>query len=115
MYAGAFAIAYSWEHTALIAELIEHHGVRGAFESSAPDDGGPVPGVTDLPVAVLPEQEGSTLVAARPAVSLTRLGPAPALQMDPGGEPILRHYRELAADRYGRTVTTDEPMWRTWP
>lgn len=114
MYAGAFAIAHSWENTGLIAELIEHHSVRGAFDA-ADTDGGPVPGATDLPVAVLPEGQVSTLTRDRPAVSLTRIGPAPELQMDPGGQPILRGYRDLAMTRYGRTITTDEPAWRTWP
>ncbi|MDQ6526356.1 hypothetical protein RB608_22235 [Nocardioides sp. LHD-245] len=115
MYAGAFAIAHAWENTALIAELIEHHAVRGAFDTAEPEHGGPVPATTDLPFAVLPEHPGDMLTTSRRSVSLTRIGPAPALQMDPGAPPILRHYRELATSRYGRTITTDEPMWRTWP
>ncbi|WP_235735700.1 hypothetical protein [Nocardioides alcanivorans] len=111
MLAGAFAVAYSWDNTTLISELIEHQSVRGAFRDEA---SGPAPSPTDLPVAVLPEASRTTDVLTREA-TLTRLGPAPELQMDPGAQPILRHYRELAASRYGRTVTTDEPVWRTWP
>ncbi len=47
--------------------------------------------------------------------SPTRLGPLPPLQMDPGADPILGHYRAPGqAERYGRTITTDDPAWPTW-
>jgi len=61
----------------------------------------------------------SALAAAGPAiaggVSLTRLGPLPPLQMQPGDAPILSRYRALALQRYGRDVTAAEPAWSTWP
>lgn len=112
MFAGALAVAYSWDHTALMAELIEHQSVRGAFRD---DPMGPAPALTDHPVAVLPETGRVTATATSTAPTLTLLGPAPALQMDPGGTPILQGYRDLAAARYGRIITTDEPAWQTWP
>ena len=48
-------------------------------------------------------------------LTLTTLGPLPALQMDPAGTPVLEHYRLLAQSRYGQTVTSAGPCWSTWP
>jgi hypothetical protein len=35
--------------------------------------------------------------------------------MDPDLPPILSRYRELAQQRYGRDITSDEVAWSTWP
>jgi hypothetical protein len=70
-------------------------------------------------VPVDADAEPVALAAAGPSVaggaSLTRLGPLPPLQMQPGAAPILSHYRALALQRYGRDVTAAEPAWSTWP
>jgi hypothetical protein len=49
------------------------------------------------------------------ALTLTTLGPLPALQMEPDGSPILARYRLLAQNRYGQAVTSGGPVWSTWP
>ncbi|WP_241473628.1 hypothetical protein [Mycolicibacterium neoaurum] len=121
MLAGAFAVAWEWENTALIAELIEYHSARGSFTTSSGQE-------TEAPIwagaqAVLVDSElelsepeladvASGSVTGGP--SLTRLGPLPPLQMDPDAEPILAQYRQLARQRYGRRITADEPAWPTW-
>lgn len=117
--AGAFAVAWEWGDTGLVSELIEYHSARGTFSSE------PVSADTlawaDTATAAVPVEsvEEYALVAAGPAVvggaSLTRLGPLPPLVMDPTGTPIIGRYRALAAERYGRDVTADEPAWSTWP
>lgn len=118
--AGAFAVAWEWENTALISELVEYHSTRGTFDTGPqrPSTGewastatAPVPIDTGVEAA-------SALAAAGPpvgGVSLTRLGPLPPLRMQPGEPPILSHYRALALRRYGRDVTAAEPAWSTWP
>ncbi|TFV55938.1 hypothetical protein E4P42_20985 [Mycobacterium sp. PS03-16] len=117
--AGAFAVAWEGEDTALLGELIEYHRARGAFSEAATAGGGG--GLPDTAAATVPldDPDDLALVAAGPAApaaaALTRLGPLPPLQMDPGAGPVLDRYRQLAADRYGRTVTSDEPGWSTWP
>lgn len=121
MLAGAFAVAWEWENTALTAELIEYHSARGSFstdvsaENEAPIWAGAQAVLIDaeferLELALADVAAGA--VAGGP--SLTRLGPLPPLQMDPGADPILGHYRALAKQRYGRTLTTDDPPWPTW-
>ena len=51
----------------------------------------------------------------RVTAQMKTLGALPPLQMDPGAEPVLSHYRELARQRYGREVTADDTAWSTWP
>ena len=118
MLAGAFAVAWEWGNTAVLRELIEYHCARGTFNA---------PEVVvsadwaDTATAAVPVDEtgeyalvasGHGSVAAGP---LTALGALPALEMDPGAGAVLAHYRELAAQRYGRQVTADGTAWPTWP
>ena len=119
--AGAFAVAWEWENTTLISELIEYHSARGTFDTGAerPQVGEWASTATAVVPIDTDAETTSALAAAGPAmaggVSLTRLGPLPALQMQPGDAPILSHYRALALQRYGRDVTAAEPAWSTWP
>ena len=122
MLAGAFAVAWEWDNTELISELVEYHSARGTFntdpgsESASPAIGEWASTAT-APVFV--QQPAPALAAAGPSVhggiSLTRLGPLPPLQMQPNAAPILSHYRALAFQRYGCDVTAAEPAWSTWP
>jgi hypothetical protein len=70
-------------------------------------------------LAPISDVDELALVAAAPPVqsgrSLTRLAPLPPLRMDPTAGPVLARYRDLALDRYGQHVTTDEAAWSTWP
>jgi tetratricopeptide (TPR) repeat protein len=115
--ASAFAVAWEWENTDLISELVEYHSARGTFnaEPQAPKVGEWASAAT--PTVLI--DTGEALAAAGPpaggASSLTRLGPLPPLQMQPDAPPILSHYRALALQRYGRDVTAPEPAWSTWP
>lgn len=119
LLSSAFAVAWELEDPVLIGELIEYHSARGAFSIEAPED----PGLDWSRVATAPapaaEIDEMALVAAAPPSAqgggLTRLGPLPPLQMDPGGGRVLARYRELAASRYGLVVVTDEETWSTWP
>lgn len=118
LLAGAFAVTWELENPALVGELIEYHSARGSFSIEAEAE--PAAGWTRAATAPVPteEVEQMALVAAMaPAAGtgLTRLGPLPPLQMDPGGTAVLAHYRELAAARYGLVVTTGEQAWSTWP
>lgn len=117
--AGAFAVAWEWENTALISELVEYHSARGTFERLQRPRIGEWASTAIASVPVDPDAEPVALAAAGPSVaggaSLTRLGPLPPLQMQPGAAPILSHYRALALQRYGRDVTAAEPAWSTWP
>jgi tetratricopeptide (TPR) repeat protein len=117
--AGAFAVAWEWENTALITELIEYHAARGAFSAdpTRTDVGGWAATATAaVPVESVDEY---ALVAAGPATNggpaLTRLGPLPELLIDPASSPVLSRYRALAFERYGQTLTANEPAWSTWP
>lgn len=115
--AGAFAVAWEWENTQLISELVEYHSARGTFDvEPARQEVGEWASTATAPVLIDPDE---ALAAAGPSArnggSLTRLGPLPPLQMQPGSEPILSHYRALALQRYGRDVTAPEPTWSTWP
>ncbi len=125
--AGAFAVAWEWDNTELISELVEYHSARGTFSSeplrreigremrewastaTAPVllDTGPEPATELATAAAGPSSPGRG--------SLTRLGPLPPLRMQPDGPPIMGHYRALALQRYGRDVTAGEPAWSTWP
>jgi tetratricopeptide (TPR) repeat protein len=119
--AGAFAVAWEWENTQLISELVEYHSARGTFDT---DPQRPAIGewatTATAPVLIDADSEvAEALAAAGPPArggrSLTRLGPLPPLQMQPDAPPIMSHYRALALQRYGRDVTADEPAWSTWP
>ncbi|MGD1256312.1 hypothetical protein ACKUT9_18960 [Mycobacterium seoulense] len=119
--AGAFAVAWEWENTELISELVEYHSARGTFDSGGerPQSGEWASTATaQVPVDTELEPAPALAAAGSPAprgASLTRLGPLPPLRMQPGAEPILSHYRALAYQRYGRAVTAAEPAWSTWP
>lgn len=117
--AGAFAVAWEWENTALISELVEYHSARGTFEALQRPQTGEWASTAVASVPLDTGAEPAALAAAGPpvagGVSLTRLGPLPPLRMHPGAAPILDHYRTLAVQRYGRAVTADEPAWSTWP
>ena len=116
MLASAFAVAWEWENTELISELVEYHSARGTFSTDAPArELGEWAATATAPVVIDPEP---ALAAAGPAVaglSLVRLGPLPPLQMQPDSPAILSRYRALALQRYGRDVTAAEPAWSTWP
>ncbi|OBA69186.1 hypothetical protein A5641_16200 [Mycobacterium sp. 1554424.7] len=115
--AGAFAVAWEWENTELISELVEYHSARGTFDME-PERAKIGEWASTATPSVLIE-DGEALAAAGPPArggrSLTRLGPLPPLQMQPDAAPIMSHYRELALQRYGREVTAGEPAWSTWP
>lgn len=120
MLAGAFAVAWEWDNTELVCELVEYHSARGTFSAEpAGREAVDWAGTATAPVPVEAELAPQLAVAAAaPAVGaggLTRLGPLPPLRMDPHTGPILSRYRELALQRYGRVVTSDEPEWTTWP
>jgi tetratricopeptide (TPR) repeat protein len=119
--AGAFAVAWEWENTALISELVEYHSARGTFDTDPQRPAiGEWASTGTATVLVDTDPEPATaLAAAGPAAgarrSLTRLGPLPPLQMQPDSPAIMSHYRALALQRYGRDVTAAEPAWSTWP
>lgn len=115
--AGAFAVAWEWENTELLSELVEYHSARGTFNAEPrPPKAGEWASAATPPVLI---DTGDALAAAGPSArggsSLTRLGPLPPLQMQPDAPPIMSHYRALALQRYGRDVTAAEPAWSTWP
>ncbi|MGK9271868.1 hypothetical protein KXR83_12805 [Williamsia muralis] len=130
--AGAFAVAWEWDNTSLVAEMIEYVSARGTFglaprvsdavggEWALTATGAtPLHSVADVVAdadADIDENRAVAAGATTTAVTggLTRLGPLPPLQMDRGAGAILAEYRRLAAERYGRKVTSDEPMWPTW-
>lgn len=126
--AGAFAVAWEWDNTSLVAEMIEYVSARGTFglDPRATDVVGgewalTATGATPLPSdagtdADIDENRAVAAGATSTAVTggLTRLGPLPPLQMDRGAGAILAEYRRLATERYGRKVTSDEPTWPTW-
>jgi len=115
--AGAFAVAWEWENTELISELVEYHSARGTFDIEPHrSTSGEWASTATVPVLI---DDAEALAAAGPPArsgrSLTRLGPLPPLQMQPDTPPIMSHYRALALQRYGREVTAVEPAWSTWP
>jgi tetratricopeptide (TPR) repeat protein len=117
--AGAFAVAWEWENTELLSELIEYHSARGTF-SSEPQQRETDDWTSTATAPVLSDAELEPALAAAGTlplggVTLTRLGPLPPLQMQPNTAPIMSHYRALALQRYGRDVTAAEPAWSTWP
>lgn len=119
MLAGAFAVAWEWENTQLVSELVEYHSARGTFDQDAQRPKIGEWASTATATAVVDTDSEVALAAAGPSApgggSLTRLGPLPPLQMQPDSPPIMSHYRALAFERYGRDVTAPEPAWSTWP
>ena len=119
--ASAFAVAWEWENTQLISELVEYHSARGTFDTDLqrPKIGEWASTATATVVIDNDSEPELALAAAGAPVSghrsLTRLGPLPPLQMQPDSPPIMSHYRALAFERYGREVTAAEPAWSTWP
>jgi hypothetical protein len=120
--ASAFAVAWEWENTQLISELVEYHSARGTFDAAPqrPKIGEWASTATGTAVVDTDSELATALAAAGPPTagadrSLTRLGPLPPLQMQPDSPPIMSHYRALAFERYGRDVTAAEPAWSTWP
>ncbi|MCV7101439.1 hypothetical protein [Mycobacterium palustre] len=121
MLAGAFAVAWEWENTQLVSELVEYHSARGTFDKDPrrPAIGEWASTATSTALIDANAEPAAALAAAGPAAgagaSLTRLGPLPPLQMQPDSPPILDRYRALAFQRYGRDVTAAGPAWSTWP
>lgn len=121
--ASAFAVAWEWENTALISELVEYHSARGTFSSDArrpaeqPEwaSTAAAPAFLDAPDTAPELATAAAGPTPQAGSSLTRLGPLPPLQMQPDAPPIMSHYRDLAVQRYGREVTAAEPVWSTWP
>ncbi len=119
LLAGAFAVAWESQDPALVGELIEYHSARGAFSVDAANDRTMEWARAATTAAPVLDVEQLASVASGPvavgAAGLIRLGPLPPLQMEPDGEPVLAHYRELAQARYGRAVTADQDAWSTCP
>jgi hypothetical protein len=101
LWAGAFAVAWEWENTELISQLIEYHSARGMLATTTAE----AESVTTVTESLAIDQIDGPI----------QLGPLPTLQMDPGSPPILGRYRALARQRYGTQVTADLPGWTTWP
>ncbi|OBK20645.1 hypothetical protein A5634_12275 [Mycobacterium asiaticum] len=119
--ASAFAVAWEWENTELLSELVEYHSARGTFETESQqrrvgewESAAAAAAFLDAGDELDPAMVASGL-PSRSGRSLTRLGPLPPLRMEPGAAPIMSHYRALALARYGRDVTAAEPAWSTWP
>ncbi len=119
LLAGAFAVAWESQDPALVGELIEYHSARGAFSVDAANERTMEWARAATTAAPVLDVEQLASVASGPvavgAAGLIRLGPLPPLQMEPDGEPVLAHYRELAQARYGRAVTADQDAWSTCP
>ncbi|MGV9799493.1 hypothetical protein ACWDTP_15710 [Mycobacterium sp. NPDC003449] len=121
LLAGAFAVAWESDNVELTSELIEYHSARGVFSTDpASAAAGDWAETATAAVPVEAELAPQLAVAAAAAPvgdgrSLTRLGPLPALRMDPSSGPIMSHYRQLALQRYGRDVTAPGAEWTTWP
>ncbi|MED5815984.1 hypothetical protein VST63_26810 [Mycolicibacterium sp. 050232] len=124
LLAGALAVAWESDNSALTCELIEYHSARGTFSADRTEDQGQQAGdwaetaTAAVPVEAELAPQLAVAASAAPvdgAGALTRLGPLPPLRMDPCTEPILSHYRELALQRYDRDVTAPGEEWTTWP
>jgi hypothetical protein len=117
--AGAFAVAWEWENTELVSELVEYHSARGTFSAEPDREAAEWTGTATAAVPLESADEYALVAAgASPSgggAALTRLGPLPPLQMDPTTAPIMTRYRALAFERYGRDVTADGAAWSTWP
>ncbi|AQA05403.1 hypothetical protein BVC93_26835 [Mycobacterium sp. MS1601] len=99
--AGAFAVAWEWENTELVSQLIEYHSARGMLATRDVHTAGGDWAATATETASV---DGPLELAA-----------LPTLQMDPGAPAILGRYRILAQQRYGTAVTVEGPGWTTWP
>ena len=110
-------MAWEWENTALVSELVEYHCARGTFAHEPLGESGGWDGGVTTAVVVDTAAEEALAAGGEPVdgLTLTTLGPLPQLQMDPTGGPVLEHYRTLAQNRYGQTVTSAGPAWTTWP
>ena len=89
--AGAFAVAWEWENTELVSELVEYHSARGTF-SAEPDREAQEWTSTATAAVPIETADEYALVAAAESpsgggVALTRLGPLPPLRMDPEHGP----------------------------
>jgi hypothetical protein len=118
--AGAFAVAWEWDNTELVGELIEYHSARGTFSADASAvDIQDWAGTATAAVPVDPVEEYALVAAGPDAIAtdraLTRLGPLPELRMDPTTGPVLSHYRAAAFAKYGTAVTAGDIAWTTWP
>lgn len=117
--AGAFAVAWEWENTELISELVEYHSARGTFSAEPePRSAGEWAGTATAAVPIDSFGELAAAAAGSPSGgdrSFTRLGPLPPLRMQPDTAPIMSRYRARAFERYGREVTAGEAAWSTWP
>lgn len=124
--ASAFAVAWEWENTQLVSELVEYHSARGTFNTEHQErrvgeweSTAAASAFIEAGDELAPALAAGGTSKAGPSEaernSLTRLGPLPPLQMQPGTKAIMSHYRELALQRYGRAVTAPEPAWTTWP
>jgi len=119
MLAGAFAVAWEWENTELVSELVEYHSARGTFSAEPGPEAADWTGTATAAVPIETVDEYALVAAGESPLggraALTRLGPLPPLQMDPSTGPILTRYRTLARERYGRDVTAAGATWATWP
>lgn len=117
MLAGAFSVAWEWENDALLSELIEYHCARGTFANEPRGEAGgwDAPATVTVPVETWDEEALAAGGFVVDALTQTTLGALPPLQMEPDGSPILVRYRLLAQNRYGQAVTSDAPVWSTWP
>ena len=119
MLAGAFAVAWEWENTELVSELVEYHSARGTFSAEPGPETADWTGTATAAVPIETVDEYALVAAGESPLggraALTRLGPLPPLQMDPNTGPILTRYRTLARERYGRDVTAAGATWATWP
>lgn len=117
MLAGAFSVAWEWENTQLLSELIEYHSARGTFAHEPLDQASTWDGAVATTVVADTAAEEALAAAGESvdALTLTTLGPLPPVQMDPTCAPILERYRQLAQTRYGQVVTSEGPVWTTWP
>ncbi|OBK17069.1 hypothetical protein [Mycobacterium asiaticum] len=120
--ASAFAVAWEWENTQLVSELVEYHSARGTFNIEPArrhvgewESTGTGPAFIETGAELPFPAAAAAGPASNEGISLTRLGPLPPLRMQPEAAPILSHYRALAFQRYGREVTAAEPAWSTWP
>ncbi|HEY6647582.1 MAG TPA: hypothetical protein VI217_10870 [Mycobacterium sp.] len=116
--AGAFSVAWEWDNTELVSELVEYHSARGSFSTEPHEQAADWTETATAAVPVDTLDDYALVAAGSPlsgGVALTRLGPLPPLQMDPTTAPILTRYRALAFERYGCDVTADEAAWSTWP
>ena len=123
MLASAFAVAWEWENTELISELVEYHSARGTFNAeqaaTTESENGRRP-PRRPPFIDAGEELLPALAAAGPPSSGGEFAdpPGPVAAVADATRrcpPIMSHYRALALQRYGRDVTAAEPAWSTWP